>query len=57
MNDLRDVRVEIAGDRVITSGWLVDAGERARVRLLVRSLAPELIHEDRTAVSRAGARR
>ena len=57
MNDLRDVRVEIAGDRVITSGWLVDAGERGRVRLLVRSLAPELIHEDRTAVSRADARR
>lgn len=57
MNDLRGVRVEIDGDRVITSGWLPHADERARVRLLIRSLAPELIHEDRTVVARGGAER
>lgn len=57
MNDLAGVRVEIDGDRVITSGWLPHADERARVRLLIRSLAPELIHEDRTVVARGGAAR
>lgn len=57
MNDLAGVQVELVGERVITSGWLPHAEDRARVRLLVRSLAPELIHEDRTVVSRAGAAR
>lgn len=57
MNDLAGVRVELLGERVITSGWLPHAEDRTRVRLLIRSLAPELIHEDRTVVSRAGAGR
>ncbi len=57
MNDLAGVRVELLGERVITSGRLPHAEDRTRVRLVVRSLAPELIHEDRTVVSRAGAAR
>lgn len=57
MNDLAGVQVEIVGERVITGGRLPHAEDRARVRLLVRALAPELIHEDRTVVSRAGAAR
>jgi hypothetical protein len=57
MNDLGGVRVEIDGDRVITSGWLPHADERVRVRLLIRALAPELIHQDRTVVAREGAAR
>ena len=57
MNDLAGVQVEIAGERVITAGWLPHAEDRARVRLLVRALAPELIHEDRTVISGAGAGR
>lgn len=57
MNGLTEVRVELVGERVITSGWLPRADDRARVRLLVRALAPEWIHEDRTVVSRAGAAR
>lgn len=57
MNDLAGVQVEIAGERVITGGSLPNAEDRARVRLLVRALAPELIHEDRTVISGAGAER
>ncbi len=57
MNDLAGVQVELVGERVITSGWLPRAEDRTRVRLLVRALAPEWIHEDRTVVSRAGAAR
>lgn len=48
MNDLGSVRVEIVGDRVVTSGWLVRPGDRQRVALLVRSLAPGFVHEDQT---------
>lgn len=46
MNDLGGVRVEIAGDRVVTSGWLARPSDRQRVALLVRSLAPDFVHED-----------
>jgi hypothetical protein len=46
MNDLGGVRVEIAGDRIVTSGSLARPGDRQRVALLVRSLAPDLVHED-----------
>jgi len=51
MNDLAGVRIEIAGDRVITRGALPHAGDRQRVALLVRSIAPELVHEDRAEVA------
>jgi hypothetical protein len=46
MNDLGGVRVEIAGDRVVTSGRLPRPGDRQRVALLVRSLAPGFVHQD-----------
>jgi len=46
MNDLGGVRVAIVGDRVVTSGSLSRPGDRQRVALLVRSLAPDLVHED-----------
>jgi hypothetical protein len=54
MNDLGEIRVELVGDRVVTSGWLARPGDRQRVALLVRSLAPDLVHEDHT--QDAGAR-
>lgn len=46
MNDLHGVRVEIAGDRIVTSGVVAAPGDRQRLALIVRSLAPDLVHED-----------
>lgn len=54
MNDLAGVQIEIAGDRVITRGALRHPADRQRVALLIRSLAPGFVHEDRVEV--AGAR-
>jgi hypothetical protein len=50
MNDLAGVRVEIVGDRVVTSGVVPLASDRQRVALIVRSLAPDLVHEDHAEV-------
>ena len=52
MNDLGAVRVEIVGERVVTSGPIADPDDRERVALLVRALAPGFAHEDHTYVSR-----
>jgi hypothetical protein len=49
MNGLGEVRVEIVGDRVVTSGTLPRDRDRQRLALLVRSLAPDLVHEDHAA--------
>lgn len=52
MNDLGGVRVEIVGERIVTSGPLAHPDDRQRVALLVRALAPGFAHEDHTFVSR-----
>ena len=51
MNDLHGVRVEIAGDRVVTSGFVAQPGDRQRLALIVRSLAPDRVHEDHAEVT------
>jgi hypothetical protein len=48
MNGIDGVRVEIVGDRIVTSGALTPR-DRERLGILLRALAPELHHEDHTA--------
>lgn len=51
MNDLHGVRIELAGDRVVTSGVVAHPGDRQRLALIVRSLAPDRVHEDHAEVA------
>jgi hypothetical protein len=50
MNGLAGLRVEIAGDEVVTHGELADPRDRPRLALIVSALAPGLRHRDRTIV-------
>jgi len=49
MNGIDGVRVEIIGDRIVTSGAVADPHDRQRIERILRALAPELHHEDQTA--------
>lgn len=51
MNDLHGVRVELAGDRIVTSGVVPHSRDLQRVALIVRSLAPDWVHEEHVAVA------
>jgi hypothetical protein len=52
MNDLAGVEIEIVDDRVVTRGVLAQPADRQRLALIVRSLAPDLVHEDHAQAPR-----